>query len=412
MLLSICIPTWNRAKYLKVTLDRITQEDAFLNSNDIEIVISDNASDDNTQEVVQEFINKYPNKIRYNRNDENIKDKNFPLVLSLAKGEFLKLHNDTAFFRPGGLDKLIEIIRKNRDKNAIYFSNGDVGCEPKYVECSNANELYQLGHHWLTWNCGLCVKKEAFDKLEEPMRFSKYQWCQFDILLRLVKNSPAVLCDENIMYVQQIPKKLTFNGIKIFIYNYLYVVKQLIGEGILDKSAFNDNFLKQVLFGAQFICFNCLKECRYNNGLLKYTLPYFWNKSYYYTWLLMGAFYKLIYLAYGCINNYTRFIDRKLWKRKNKHNRVILKDYSKRSFVKVGDNSEGVIDLITFSDNPTEKLYIGNNVKIGKNVKFILSTAKDNEVPQDISFDEGKNKEIIIPDNTVIPDNSIITPEF
>ena len=415
-LLSICIPTYNRAKYLRVSLGRITQEDAFINTDDIEIVISDNASGDNTKEVVQEFINKFPNKIRYNRNDENIKDKNFPLVLSLANGEFLKLHNDTVYFRKGGLNKLLEIVKNNKDKNAIYFSNGDVGCEPKYIECKNANELYSIGHHWLTWNCGLCVNKEAFDKLEEPMRFSKYQWGQFDILLRLVKDSPAVLYDENIMYVQQVPKKLTFNGIEVFGENYIYVVKQLMNENILDSHALDDNFLKGILNKINIIGFDFKRQCKYNSGYFKYTIPYYWNKPYYYSEYLKNFLYKIyyscLYLLYGRKNiiskNYTKFIDKKRWERKNKHNSVIMKDYSKQDVTIVGKNSSGVIDVYYYSDNPTEKLYIGNNVKIGKNVKFILSTANENETPKDNEFDEGKNREIIIPDDTIIPENSVI----
>ena len=407
-LLSICIPTYNRAKYLKVSLDRITQEDAFLNSDDIEIVISDNASDDNTEEAIKEFINKFPHKIKYNRNDENIKDKNFPLVLSLANGEFLKLHNDTVYFRPGGLDKLLEIVKKNRDKNAIYFSNGDVGCEPKYNECKNANELYSIGHHWLTWNCGLCVKKEAFDKLPEPMRFSKYQWGQFDILLRLVKNSPAVLYDEEIMNVQKIPKKLTFNGNKIFAHNYFCVVKALIEEKVLEKDALSDKFLKEKLYSINWIWINPFKENKYNSGYLRYTLPYYWKKIFYYLEIFKGLFYKIVYLPYGLNKSYTSMIDKKRWARKNKHNKITLKDYSKCNFVKAGENSEGVVDLITYSNNPTEKLYIGKNVKIGNNVKFILSIAPDGEKPADENFDEGKNREIVIEDDVTIGNNVVI----
>lgn len=35
VLLSICIPTYNRAKYLDITLNKITQEDIFLNTDKI-----------------------------------------------------------------------------------------------------------------------------------------------------------------------------------------------------------------------------------------------------------------------------------------------------------------------------------------------------------------------------------------
>ncbi|WP_067735602.1 glycosyltransferase family A protein [Novosphingobium naphthalenivorans] len=51
--LSICIPTYNRAEYLRTALECLAEADfSFAH----EIVISDNASTDHTQEVVQDFI--------------------------------------------------------------------------------------------------------------------------------------------------------------------------------------------------------------------------------------------------------------------------------------------------------------------------------------------------------------------
>ena len=58
-LLSICIPTYNRAEILRRTLAKITSDKDF--DEDIEIVISDNASTDNTQKVCQEFCASYKN---------------------------------------------------------------------------------------------------------------------------------------------------------------------------------------------------------------------------------------------------------------------------------------------------------------------------------------------------------------
>jgi glycosyltransferase involved in cell wall biosynthesis len=69
-LLSICIPTYNREKYLQECLESIVHQEGF-NINDIEIVISDNASQDGTTKLVESFKQKYPN-IQYFRNAENI----------------------------------------------------------------------------------------------------------------------------------------------------------------------------------------------------------------------------------------------------------------------------------------------------------------------------------------------------
>lgn len=55
-LLSICIPTYNRACYLWRTLNSITTQKGFLFTDFIEIIISDNCSDDATEEVCMEFV--------------------------------------------------------------------------------------------------------------------------------------------------------------------------------------------------------------------------------------------------------------------------------------------------------------------------------------------------------------------
>ena len=69
-LLSICIPTYNREKYLQECLDSIIGQEGF-STQDIEIVISDNASQDGTMSLVESYKAKYPN-IQYFRNAENI----------------------------------------------------------------------------------------------------------------------------------------------------------------------------------------------------------------------------------------------------------------------------------------------------------------------------------------------------
>ena len=58
-LLSICIPTYNRAEYLVGALENIISDPAF--DERVEIVISDNASTDDTENVVGYFIKLYSN---------------------------------------------------------------------------------------------------------------------------------------------------------------------------------------------------------------------------------------------------------------------------------------------------------------------------------------------------------------
>ena len=98
-LLSLCIPTYNRSQYLKKSIDSIICQQEFLRGK-VEIVISDNASEDDTREVAEAYLKKYDN-IFYNRNEMNVRDKNFPIVLHEAHGILRRLCNDTLIFSSG-----------------------------------------------------------------------------------------------------------------------------------------------------------------------------------------------------------------------------------------------------------------------------------------------------------------------
>jgi abequosyltransferase len=58
-LLSICIPAYNREKYLKRLLDSIVSQREFLDTDDVEIVVDDGPSIDNTETLVKSYIKKY-----------------------------------------------------------------------------------------------------------------------------------------------------------------------------------------------------------------------------------------------------------------------------------------------------------------------------------------------------------------
>lgn len=91
--LSICIPTYNRSKCLKECLDSIMISMAGYESQ-IEIIISNNASTDDTADIIRSFQIKYP-WIRYYRNDINIgAERNFYHVATLATGDYIWIFGD------------------------------------------------------------------------------------------------------------------------------------------------------------------------------------------------------------------------------------------------------------------------------------------------------------------------------
>ena len=99
--LSICIPTFKRAKYLNNCLNSILlakKAPGF----EFEICISDNGSTDNTEDIVKGYIDKLP--INYSKNLNNLGiPKNFLKVVSIANGEFAWLLGDDDLLKKQGL---------------------------------------------------------------------------------------------------------------------------------------------------------------------------------------------------------------------------------------------------------------------------------------------------------------------
>ncbi|MFQ2156311.1 glycosyltransferase family 2 protein [Aeromonas hydrophila] len=109
--LSICIPTYNRAHTLVYLLSSIVREIQSSKLDDyIEVIISDNASTDNTRQLVESFSNKIKN-INYIRSDQNNGfGINITNAVSYARGEFCWLMGSDEVLCDGVLIKLLDII--------------------------------------------------------------------------------------------------------------------------------------------------------------------------------------------------------------------------------------------------------------------------------------------------------------
>src|SRR5919204_2898541 len=111
-ILSICIPTYNRAHLLEVSLRYLAPQAAEF-SSEVELIVSDNCSTDNTPGVVAQAQRYAP--IRYHRNGENIGAARNVLVLTdeLALGEFCWILGDDDFVREGGIRSVMEVLKKH-----------------------------------------------------------------------------------------------------------------------------------------------------------------------------------------------------------------------------------------------------------------------------------------------------------
>lgn len=122
MKLSIAIATYNRAGLLRETVENIAGQ--IHGYSDIEIVISDNASIDNTQETVKKLQEKYP-YIKYFRNDTNLgAERNFCNAVERSEGEYVWLFSDDDKMQDNSIDYIMDILRQYEDLAVIHLNWG------------------------------------------------------------------------------------------------------------------------------------------------------------------------------------------------------------------------------------------------------------------------------------------------
>lgn len=150
MRISVVVPSYNRAHLLKRTLPTyINQEDV------IELILVDDCSPDDTEKVVKELQNEYP-QIRYFRNQKNSKQtysKNVGILN--AVGDYIYFGDDDSILMPDSIHYLKETILKYNVQicgaKALYLPDGYTGSEYDYVRevdvlCPEGKKIVDIGN--------------------------------------------------------------------------------------------------------------------------------------------------------------------------------------------------------------------------------------------------------------------------
>lgn len=132
-ILSLCIPTYNRASLLDILIQSIisqieqSPQSSFLRKV-IEICVSDNASSDHTQSVCESWAKRHSIDISYACNDSNIgADLNYLKSVSMATGQYAWIVGSDDALASGALDIVFSAILNCPD--AVIFLTDFVACD-------------------------------------------------------------------------------------------------------------------------------------------------------------------------------------------------------------------------------------------------------------------------------------------
>ncbi|MBQ0033647.1 MAG: glycosyltransferase family 2 protein [bacterium] len=185
-MLSICIPTYNRLKYLKELLPGLLAQIDAVPEGTVELVVSDNVSTDGTADYLKSIKRDY---FRFWTNETNIGgDRNFLKCIREAKGDYVWLVGDDDLVAPDAVARVLQFIEERRPGLLIadtLSGSGEYADYRDYLvrECSRTADA-ALRHTLISSNIFL---RSSFD-MELAVRSLRTQYAHmFGLMGRMLE---------------------------------------------------------------------------------------------------------------------------------------------------------------------------------------------------------------------------------
>ena len=204
MRLSICIPTYNRAQFLAPLFDSIVDQTGY--SCEIEVVVSDNASTDDTPELIEQYRDRLPNLV-YRRAPENMgADRNFLKAVELASGQYCWLMGSDDRLEPDGIRHIADMLAENPslaglsvrnrsynlEMDALIPSPTPEGVLPETTVIAGAESIFNTLGSYIGFLSGNVVDRQLWNRIVASDDVSPYfnGWIHAYVIGRMVQERP------------------------------------------------------------------------------------------------------------------------------------------------------------------------------------------------------------------------------
>lgn len=169
-LLTIAVPTYNGAGTIKNMLDILLPQI----TNEVEVIISDNCSNDQTANIIKDYEINY-SFIKSVRNEKNIgADGNFLQCIRMAKGKFTMLISDDDIITEVGVKRILEFLHNHSEITLAFLHT--VGFKDKYIDIEHCHE-YKKQMKKIKRDICTFDKKVFFDYVRRQWGFtSSFLW--------------------------------------------------------------------------------------------------------------------------------------------------------------------------------------------------------------------------------------------
>lgn len=117
-MVSVIICTYNQEKFIAQAIDSVLNQ---VCDEEMEILIGDDCSTDNTRSIVQQYYERYPQTFRLIYPQQNVgASLNIVNLIMAAKGEYIAIvDGDDVWIDPNKTQKQIDILRQRKDVGMV-----------------------------------------------------------------------------------------------------------------------------------------------------------------------------------------------------------------------------------------------------------------------------------------------------
>ena len=327
MILTICIPTFNRSKYLSVCLNNLLPQ-IVPYKNDIEIIVIDNNSTDNTITVVNKFKFEYP-FLKFHKNHTNLGYTGNQInSYTLSNGYYTAFLSDDDVYLDSILQNLLPILNL---KKYIFIALNYYGFKNNFNEIISTNFApittlefkraydilnYPSVGHWSGFIINSELAKKTLNNvinLKSIEEFEKNRGIIGEIIHRALANTkePSLFFGPRLLAVN-IPENVDYD-----VFNHLYIDDYKFYLQLYKEKYINDadlDYRKQLILSKlkKSILTQSFKYSNKNLHQIKHSLDILFSNDLIYTkkirpYFFLTSFYPVKYFMKLSYNIYKKF---------------------------------------------------------------------------------------------------------
>ncbi len=153
---SVVTPSLNQGRHIPSTIRSVVTQD----NRDIEYLVMDGASTDNTLEVLRDFASQYPAKMRYVSEKDRGQAHALNKAIAQTRGSIIGWLNSDDTYEPGAVSAAVEFFAQHADVDLVYGDANFVDVNDQFI--TRCAHIEPFNWHRLVHYTDFIVQPAAF----------------------------------------------------------------------------------------------------------------------------------------------------------------------------------------------------------------------------------------------------------